>query len=200
MTPLSFGLVRVAMERLGYPFREVGNFNLNLVGIRAATLRNSNQFDDTLAVLFYQDGRPLMVTLRATTDPGRSYLQNPITEAGTAILKPGHHRGMWSLGLHRGLYPALIQTGETTVLRDRNADSYLDTEDVPQERGHFGINCHRAAESYIPTHVERWSAGCQVVRDSHDFELLLALCRRAASAWGNTFDYTLLNEEQLWTR
>lgn len=199
MIPLSFALIRATFERLRYPFLEVGNFNLNLVGIRCRAANQHDHFDDALAALFYQEGRPVMITMRATTDPGRYWLQNPLTERGTAILKPGHYRHMWSIGLHKGLYPALVQSGVTTVYRDSNADPHQDTHDVAQETGRFGINCHRAAESYIPSHVDRWSAGCQVVQNSHDFELLLALCRRAATAWGSTFAYTLLTEDQLWT-
>ena len=159
-----------------------------------------NAFDDTLVVVWYQGGRPNLVSMGATTDPGLHWRRHPIVAKGTAILKPGRYVDMWRLGLHRGQYEALVQRGECIVYRDNDRDDELDTEGVREDVGRFGINCHRAAEAYQPDTVDRWSAGCQVIPDSSDFGLLLALCRKHARLHGNRFTYTLIEETDLWIR
>jgi len=84
-----------------------------------------------------------------------------------------------------------------TVWRDNNRDIALDQG--PEDTGLHGINLHRAGRgTEAGHHVGKWSAGCQVLPRAEDFDLLMALCRRAAAAWGPRFTYTLLTEEQLW--
>jgi hypothetical protein len=193
----TFEQVAAAVRGQGHAFFVAGDFNLNLVGIRAAGGNPDDTFNDTLAVLFYQQRRPMMLTMACTTDPGRHYLENPLTERGTAILKPGQYRGMWRLGLHRGQYEALVQNRACTVYRDNNRDPFIDADDSTIDRGLFGINCHRAAEAQGSRRIRRWSAGCQVVQNPCDFQLLLSLARVAATRWGDSLTYTLLSEDQL---
>ena len=194
--PLSFGQIHVSLNRLGLAVVETPWY-LNLIGIRSAG--SANAFDDRLALAWFQDGRACLLVFTCTTDPGLHWRRHPITERGTAILKPGHYPGLWSLGLHRGQYEALVQRGPCTVFRDSDRDGQLDTAGAREETGLFGINCHRAAEACQPTTVGRWSAGCQVLPDSADFGLLLALARKHISSYGNRIGYTLIEEKDLWT-
>jgi hypothetical protein len=45
--------------------------------------------------------------------------------------------------------------------------------------------------------VDKWSAGCQVTADHLDLNIVVALAKKAAALYGNSFSYTLLSEEQL---
>jgi len=199
---IGFSRLRRTVERQGHRW-DARDWGLNLVGIRAADgsacRRDSNDFNDWIAAAWYQAGRANLVMLPATTDPGNYWRTHPMNPKGTAILAPGRYSGMWRLGLHRGQYDALVQIGACLVYRDADRDLQLDGRLI--EHGVFGINLHRAADSYDKSsQVDRWSAGCQVVPDTGDYGLLMALCRKHVRAYGNRFDYTLIEEQTLWTR
>lgn len=182
---------------MGYPFFDEGDYNLNLIGIRTDDSR-SEIFNDWLFVAFRQGGHEQLLSFQMTTDPGVYWLRHPMSVLGTAIVKPGHYPSLWHTGKHRNQYKALIQYGNITVYRDNNLDQEIDM-DGSTEDGMFGINLHRAGRlADTNTKVGRWSAGCQVVQSVQDFELLMALIKRAAQSWGETFSYTLLTEHQAW--
>lgn len=193
-----FGQLQTTMIAKGYAWFDNGDYNLNLVGIRTRDNR-ANTFNDRLAVAFRTVERPHLFVFDCTTDPGVYWREQPINLEGTAIVKPGQYRGLWQLGKHQGKYDALVQRGLVTVYRDNNKDAVLDMLYMPEERGHFGINCHRASAEGTSSTVNRWSAGCQVLANPDDFALLMALCRKAAALYGNSFTYTLLDEGDLWT-
>lgn len=187
--------IRTAMVRKGYVLFENGDYNLNLIGVRTKD-DSSNKFNDWFCVYFKVDGAEQFIAFPATTDPGLYWRRNPMSVLGTAILTPGQHRGMWKLGLHRGDYRALVQRKPVTVFRDNDSDDTLDF-DVPTETGLFGINGHRATKHGESKQVDKWSAGCQVIADSCDYDLLICLCEIAAIKYGNSFTYTLLEEGDL---
>lgn len=182
-----------AMCSKGYRIfdRDDQPYNLNLIGIRAAT-PVPNKFDDRLFVVWRRQGKWYDKMFSITTDPGTYWLKNPMMVQGTAILKEGQYPGMWALGKHSG-YDALVQVGPCTVIRDINRDNRLDY-DGHEETGLFGINCHRATAYGTSKQVDKWSAGCQVFADSSDFAVFMSLVKEAAKVWGNRFSYTLLNE------
>ena len=182
------------MRRKGYRIfdRDDQPYNLNLIGIRAAT-PVPNSFDDRFFVLWKHNGEWNKKSFPITTDPGTYWLMNPMMVQGTAILKEGQYLGLWKLGLHQGKYEALVQAGPCTVIRDANRDNRLDFNG-PEETGFFGINCHRATEWGASKTVDKWSAGCQVFADASDFAVFMALAKEAAKVWGDRFSYTLLNE------
>jgi hypothetical protein len=193
---LSYGSLKRAMAGKGYAFF-VGEYNLNLIGVRSADLA-ANTFNDFLCAAFELRGNQVVLAFEATTDPGVYYRENPANVAGTAILVPGQYRGMWQLGLHQGAYAALVQRGKCKVYRDRNRDQVLDVgDDVPTSKGFFGINCHRANAVRRSVLVDRWSAGCQVLACPQEFDLLMATARKSAQRYGNVFSYTLLEEQDL---
>lgn len=169
--------------------------DLNIVGIRSREL-TANRFDDLL-VVFYRRGDAWCYTaMDCTTDPGAYWLENPMSGLGAAILKEGQYAGAFQLGLHQGKYDALVQRRPMTVVRDPNRDGVLDVGGV-EESGLFGINLHCAGWRSRSLLVDKWSAGCQVVADWYDFDILLAICRAGAQAFGNSFTYTLLHERDL---
>lgn len=171
-------------------------YELNIVGIRSGT-NIPDAFDDTIHV-FYNDGnnRPYY-NYPATTDPGMQYLKQPVNNAGTAILKPGQYYNCYAIGLHRGLYTALVQKAPVTVIRDFNKDGKLDFLSGKEETGMFGINIHRAQQSGVTKYVAGHSAGCQVFANVSDFNAFMALCNRHKILYGNKFTYTLLGQADL---
>ena len=192
MTAPTYQQLRAAIERAGYAFFDRGDYNLNLVGVRAGS-RQAGSFDDHIAVAFRQAGVPVVLWLQATTDPGRDYLHSPINANGAAILKPGQYRSLWQIGLHRSRYSALVQRGPCTVWRDANRDAQLD-DGPTEETGYFGINLHHARAQGATESPDEWSAGCQVLRDAEEFRLVMALAELAAARHSNSFTYTLIRE------
>lgn len=184
-----------ALKRLDYPFFK-GDYNLNLIGVRSADL-SPDTFNDQLLLVYQVGQKTHLHHFEQTTDPGVYYRKKPINVDGTAILKPGHYRGCWRIGNHQGKYPALVQRGPMTVYRDADADSALDMDDDNAQTGLFGINLHRALDNHYSLNVGRWSAGCQVLANSLDFDLVMAFAKKSAAIYGPSFSYTLLTEDQL---
>lgn len=187
--------LRRALEDKGFEVFHAGEYDLNLVGVRSAD-RVPHHFDDTIHCALRVGNGWAHYEWPATTDPGVAHLRNPINPAGTAILQAGQHRSAFKLGTHKG-YAALVQAAPLPVYRDRDRDDVAETEgDV--DWGWFGINLHRARASGTSSVVDRWSAGCQVLADSRDLELLLHLVReQERRGLGATVTYTLLDEADL---
>lgn len=192
-------LLHAVYKKLNYKFFIHRTYNLNIFGIRTND-DTVNVFNDYIGVCFYreQHGIPVSTFLmwKATTDPGLFYLYNPSLIKGTAILKPGQYRSTFALDMHRNKYLALCQRlGPVEVYRDRNKDDALDF--VNPEWGFFGINIHRASKYRLMQFVGKYSAGCQVLENSDEFNTLMNICRNAKYFWGNSFTYTLFTEDQL---
>lgn len=180
-----------------------GLLNLNLIGVRSSE-RRAGKFDDELHVV-YKDAPDNWVDVAypITTDPGLTYLSHPMRSAGCAILVPGQYRSAYSMGMHKGRYPALVQNRPMTICRDANADAILDVDERVRRgavySGVFGINIHAADtnpfDALDPERVEvgAWSAGCQVFQDSKDYREYWSLIMRASRVYGKSFTYTLLD-------
>lgn len=182
------------MENKGYKvFTTDAGFDLNIVGIRTKELQ-ANRFDDFMTVFYRMHGEWIFNAFKCTTDPGAYWLENPMSEMGTAILKEGQYRRGYRLGKHRGKYTALVQNNPVTVIRDANRDRVLDLTSGREETGSFGINIHRASDRHESIQVDNWSAGCQVLCDPNQYEFFINLCKRGREAFGNSFTYTLLHE------
>jgi hypothetical protein len=170
------------------------DYNLNIVGVRSRTAR-VNYFDDTLTV-FYNIGQDWdYVEYAITTRPGLYYLENPMNPLGCAILKAGQYRGLWKVGMHYDQH-ALVQDKPCTVIRDNNKNGTWDNG--TEETGMFAINCHRKQARGLSTTVDQASAGCQVFADAEIFDYeFMPLCNKSSVIWGNSFTYTLLDENDI---
>lgn len=168
-------------------------YNLNLVGVRKKN-GSPNVFDDKLYVFWKHENNWNLKTYKITTDPGLHYLEHPLNNKGTAILKPGQYRSSHKIGLHKGRYKALVQVGAVTVIRDFDRDRNLDYKSGKEQTGYFGINVHRANSSQESPFVNKWSAGCQVFANPTQYADFISLCQKASLEWGNSFTYTLLEE------
>ena len=196
MKPIALTAIIAAMEREKYQIFESGHkpYNLNLVGIRSSD-PTPNVFNDQLWVFWKNKTNWDINIYRITTDPGLYWLQNPMNLNGTGILKPGQYPGMWEIGIHNGKYEALVQVSPCTLIRDYDRDNQLDYHSGREETGLFGVNLHRAGKDSAT--VDRWSAGCQVFSQVREFNEFMGLARKARDLWGNSFTYTLMEEEKI---
>jgi hypothetical protein len=188
-----------ALNNLNYQvFRneENKNYHLNIVGIRNNS-PEPNRFDDEIWVFWCNDNIWTLKKYKATTDPGLSYLEDPVSESGTAILKENQYIGAYRLGKHKGQYEALVQAKPITVIRDFNRDKKLDFSSGREQTGFFGVNIHRSSPSGESQFVNKWSAGCQVFANIHDFNEFIGICKKSIGEWGNEFSYSLINKNLL---
>lgn len=180
----------------GYAYFVNGNYNLNIIGIRAEGEKITNKFDDILCVIFKEKGIWKRYLYNITTDPGLYYMIKGCLNKGCAIVVPGQYRGLWKIGLHKGQYKALVQKNPVKVYRDKNQDNTYDLIPTTINTGVFGINLHRAGKE--SKQIDKWSAGCQVFASAVKFNEVIALAEKQVKAgMGKTFTYTLLNEEDL---
>ena len=192
--------IEQVMIRKGYRFFK-GVYNLNIIGVRSKeSVKQSNRFDDILIVAFglatsgYNSSTKFIFQI--TTDPGIKSLKVPMNAKGTAILVPGQYRGSHKIGLHQGKYEALVQCAPVKVYRDANRDDILDVDKRTIDTGMFGINIHKAGLASVI--VDGWSAGCQVLAKTDEYEIFMDLCRKQKLAgYGDKFTYTLLEEKDL---
>lgn len=198
---ISIAQLQQAMFFQGYPVfdKDHKNYNLNLIGVRSED-STPNTFNDWFCMLWRFQGNWNLLTFPITTDPGTYWLgsERMGSENGTAVLKKGHWEKMWKVGRHKN-YKALQQINEVVVLRDDNQDGKVDTDTEKEQRGIFGINCHRASQWQTTKEVGAYSAGCQVFADPQNFLHMLTIAELAAANWGNEFSYTLLDEKDIFS-
>lgn len=182
----------------GYAYFTQGEYNLNIIGVRKAGIDVTNLFDDYIVVIFKRNGKTCRYIYAATTDPGKYYMMDKLgSSKGTAILVPNQYRGCWELGKHKGLYKALVQKKPVTVYRDGNKDAKYDFNPEKTDKGVFGINIHRSSAYTASKFVNNWSAGCQVFASPVSYSSFIKYCDKQRELYGNSFTYTLLNEEDL---
>lgn len=155
-----------------------------IVGVRSKADK-PNEFDDKI----YLISPSKFLSFQATTNPGSTWLQRFMNPKGTAVLKPGRY--FYKLGLHKGEYEALVQAEPVTVYRDSNKDLKSDEVVGTEETGWFGINIHRANKSTISKLIMGYSAGCQVLSNPSDFQILIDECKKSGIT---KFPYYLLHE------
>lgn len=174
-----------------------GAYNLNIVGLRSGK-RRAGEWDDAVGMVYQdEEGRWQADLFQGTTDPGSYYLEKPINIKGTAILVPGQYRSVYTFGLHKRRYEALVQRQPMRFWRDDDRDSLLDM-DGEIEEAVIGCNLHRASAHWAVPEIYRYSAACQVVRDPRDFAALMDLAHYSAGiGYGDRFSYTLLDLPRL---
>lgn len=194
MTKLTYEKIKAVMLAKGYKFY-TGAFDLNIVGIRAADLQ-ANTFNDYICVLYTDDnGQPQILIVPATTDPGTYYRLNPMNQEGTAILLTGQFHACWTIGMHRGLYRALVQCGLMKFVRDADRDALIDLDKGKIINDVIGCNLHHTGTDNKPT-VDMSSAACQVTQTFADHaEIMILADAQVAHGHGDKFSYTLLDKK-----
>ena len=137
-------------------------------------VKNSDQPDlfNDLRCLFDNLGT-LLGAYQATTRPGKYYTENRLNSGGAANIVPGQYQA-WEVGLHRGLYEALVQRGTLKVARDNNED-YSRAGDVVETGDYEGINQHHGSDANT---IGPHSAGCLVGRFVKSHEEFMALVKQ----------------------
>ena len=187
-----------AFTNLGHAFFESGDYNLNIIGVRNNSA-SADTFYDNINVFYKIDGKWVADCYSATTEPGINILQRPIVKGGTAILVPGQYRSVYKIDTHGGKrkYRAVCQRlGKVKIWRDDNRDRKPNYTG-PIHEGMYGINIHRQWGPDDREYTGGVSAGCQVFQSSVDFYEFMETCEIAASDWGNSFTYTLVNEDDI---
>jgi hypothetical protein len=191
-------IIEKAVKGKGYLWFENGDYNLNIIGVRNMKVgkKATNVFDDRIVLAYKIQGVWQFHSFKATTEAGSTYLKNPMNKNGTAILVPNQYRGVYKIGLHQGQYEALRQSGELRIYRDNNKD---DVYDYVNEASSFndGINIHRANPNGESIYINNWSAGCQVIANSKDWNTFISICKKSATLWGNKFTYTLITTDDI---
>lgn len=183
-------------KALGYVVFD-GEMDLNLIGVRSSRIV-PNKFNDKMYIVYKQGGQWREHCFPITTLAGSYWLRNPSRALGTAVVvHDRQYRSVWSIGLHRGQYEALVQTGEISVWRDGNKDDKVDYGGEEYD-GYYGINCHRSNRNHQSSSVDKWSAGCQVFANPSHFHAFMSLCKAQVDAGlGDKFSYTLIHEDSL---
>lgn len=172
-------------------------FNLNIIGVRSSHAE-FNRFCDQLIVFWRYNGELYYGEYPITTLPGEYYLVDKLlNRKGAAILVPGQYIDAYCLGTHRGKYQALVQQKPVKVYRDGDRDKEFDFNTLTIEEGLFGLNIHKAYKEGKAPKVGNTSAGCQVFQNAVDFKEFMECCANAVKEWGNSFTYTLLEEQDL---
>ncbi len=169
-------------------------YRLNIVGYRSRFM-GSNRFDDEIHVFYTNENKKWIYHMfQATTDPGQYWLENPMHPQGTAFLKKGQYIDAYSLGLHRGVYQALVQTAPVHVIRNyKRKGLFKWFESGFQDTGRFGINIHRARKQGTTKVIDDFSAGCLVFANATDFDQFLKLSNQHRKRYGNSFTLTLVD-------
>jgi hypothetical protein len=187
-------------EERGYSL-DRGTGEINLVGIEGMNLDGTpnedqpNVFNDLIGCLIFENGQPRFSCLYVgTTEPGRYYTVKKVLSAkGAARLELGQQR-CWQTGPHgKTKYEALVQTGAPVKVR-RDGDKDFSREGDVLDTGYFGVNIHHGGDNPI-NDIGRYSAGCQVIRSTRDFDKFMQIVKSDPRWQANhryIFQYTLL--------
>ena len=208
-TNIDYDLLKRAIEEESYPWATEKHV-LNIVGIRnmrgakntsyGVLLPGTNHFDDLICVAYIdENGKKQAQSFPASTDPGFAALAKPSNREGTAILKEGHYKDTWTIGIHGGSartkHIAFRQTsGEVTIYRDKTQDNVYDLDRRRQFTGYFGINIHKGSVgTAVGTRVGNWSEGCQIFKNGAQQIKVMTLAKKQKDLAGkSTFSYSLI--------
>lgn len=194
----NYSEIRDKYLKMGYKFRK-GQFELNLYGIRSKDSQ-SDKFDDIVGCAWVNENFvPCTVEYKATTDPGKYWLQNPMNKKGCAIMVPGQYLEAYEAGKHKGEYEAFTQCTHMAYVRDNNKDTILDFSlyrDKNKAKSEvfwdiIGTNLHRASEWQIVNLISKFSAGCQIIQNPKEFAYLIQLRDKSVLKGYKKWDYTL---------
>jgi len=178
----------------GYVVFEDGDYDLNIIGVR--NLDNaSNVFDDKLHVCYKVCGQWQHDIFTVTTDPGRYWLTKADYKDCAIYAHPQQARGAYKLGLHRNLYPSLVQARGVKFWRDGNKDEKADYKSIEEaQTAIIGLHIHRSS-IYDSVTVDKYSAGCIVFSKMDEWNSFMDLVNKQKQIAGfHTFTFTLIAE------
>ncbi len=180
-----FTLYSALANAAGYPLKNVGEGEVNVVGVRGwmdqkVVPNEFNKYNDTFAVLYTElrDGTPVNVgddSFIGSVDPGLvkdrwSQKKNKWTQTidgvngrgGVSHLKDGQYD--YKIGSHNGYEAFNPVTAKMPVWREKvgnGKQTGVQGEDDIADSTGTGINFHAAGGKNST--VENWSEGCQVI-------------------------------------
>jgi hypothetical protein len=177
--------VIAAIQKKNYSFyanTAYGKNKLNIVGVRATNKAFnspvSNYFTDYVVMFYYDDkGLRLERIGWQTTAPGLTYEASKFGGAGrTIMMQEGQYKDSYVRGLHLGKIDTLVQAKSMNYHRDESLNAQYNSVNITA--GIFGTNIHPSgnySNSDSNKLINNWSAGCQVLNDSNDYNKLLSL-------------------------
>lgn len=165
---------------------------INFFGFRNAEKQKEDTWNDRIGYFTSNE----IGIYKGTTDPGIYWTMNPENTAGAAHLCLGYHKNIWVIDKHKGLYTALCNKwncNPTRIWRDTDKDTVQDLNDK-LETGRFGINLHRASSLFLLESIGKYSAGCQVVQDAKNFDIIM---NKAVESGLKKFSYFLFSKNQI---
>jgi hypothetical protein len=173
---------------------------INLIGIRDSNNQEKDVINDYLG--FWSEDK--FFICKGTTEPGVYWVKDKTerNKQGTFHLLEGFHEAIWCFGTHKG-YEALTNTypycKPTKGWRDANYDFTKNDKDIIV-CDYFGINFHRMHPLQIVDKIGKYSAGCQVVQDSKNFEYIKSCLKNTKMYHLNnkvTYNYMLYTIDQI---
>lgn len=183
--------IKNKVETHGFEFYESDDkpFNLNIVAVRNKEDKHSNGFNDTLYIVWKNRNHWNKLEMACTTDAGKYYRENLMNEKGTAIIQhPQQIKGGLKNGLHKGR-TALEQAKPFKYWRDNDEDVELNLSGKTYYVD-ASTNIHNASKDSRV--VGKWSAGCPVIANEADYELLTYVREQAEKFWGKYFTFTII--------
>lgn len=190
---VNLAALRDILEENGITLDDREGF-VNIIGVRVYL----GEFNDWFIFTRTWKGLREYYVLQGTTEPGQGWLLEMMGNIkGTAILVPGHYEKCWTLGVHKGKYPALVQKigYPFKVWRDKNKNGKADARGTVYTDAR-GINLHTTKQGYLTNFIGKFSAGCQVVFSYKDFMKILLPMFKEHSLRYKEFNYTLLTEQE----
>lgn len=194
--PLAEKIVKVCDERR---YTLLRNGEINIIGLEGVNIDGTpnndapNHWNDAVGILSFVDDVPTLLCIyQGTTEPGHYYTVNPLNRGGCARLQLGQHKNIWVVGQHRG-YEAMQQVGRVTLVRDKNRNHFRD--DVVSVESGNGINLHSTSPNFVPNLIDKFSAGCVVIRRWTEFQIFMRLVKNSKQYRNNRacrFNFTLL--------
>jgi hypothetical protein len=191
--PLLNKLIKFLKSK-GYIVYEQPNI-LNIVAMRdkdngAVT----NKFDEVLYI-FYKNEKNIWVlqSYQITTTPGFIPKTNILPQE-VAVLTLGQYIDQYKLGFHQNQKDHKCLKYSTNVIHRNDVKNRYNFFSIT-ERGAFGINIHRSSKNGSSENVFNWSEGCQVFKNSNQFNQFIKLCEKQEKI-KNTFTYTLCRKSE----
>lgn len=176
---------------------DTGDRCVNVVGVRAfqngARVTNiADEYNDTVAVVWLEDGQKRCREFVASVDPGQYYTDNPMNMAGCAHLIDGQYS--YKPGKHGSAQrDAFVEAGPVSVWRDSDGDYARDAaERQVYTSASFGIHIHAGGTGDA---VGKSSAGCQVIYggwSGEPWQSFKSICQAHPKA---SFNYTLVDAD-----
>jgi hypothetical protein len=150
-------------------------------------------------------GKERLFTTVITTEPGVYYQKKLLNKDGCWVMMPAQMLNAYKSGFHQGKsdHRALRSVGKIFGLREDDKDGIaLNDKNAVASwvDGHLiGANLHGALKKLVTKLIGPWSAGCTVVADWDDKEIVIDICDIFKDVNNGLITYTLITENDYTT-